>query len=50
LAQGHAAVGEYDCALSEPVILQIRCKGETDEGSLKIKVHWQPQQAESKRV
>jgi len=50
LAQGHAAVGEYDCALSEPVILKIGCKGETDEGSLKIKVHWQAQQAESRRA
>ena len=50
LAHGHAAVGEFDCALSEPVILKVGCKGEAGEGSLKIKVHWQAQQAESKRV
>ena len=50
LAQGHAAVGEYDCAFSEPVMLKIGCKGEAGKGSLKIKVHWQAQQAESKRV
>lgn len=43
LAQGHAAVGEYDCALSEPVMLKIGCKGKAGEGSLKIKVRWQAQ-------
>ena len=43
LAQGHAAVGECDYALSEPVILKVGCKGEAGEGSLKIKVHWQAQ-------
>jgi amphi-Trp domain-containing protein len=50
LAQGHAAIGEYDCAFSEPVMLKIGCKGEAGKGSLKIKVRWQAQQAESKRV
>ena len=50
LAQGHAAIAEYDCAFSEPVMLKIGCKGEAGKGSLNIKVRWQAQQAESKRV
>jgi hypothetical protein len=50
LAQGHTAVGECDCALSEPVRLKIGCKGEAGKGSLKIKVHWQAQGAESRPV
>ena len=50
LAQGHAVVGEFDCALSEPVVLKVGCKGQADEGSLKIKVRWQAQQTDSKRV